>query len=292
MASTSAASKEQALIFSLRAPTTPLDQKLQLALSALDNFPSSLLSQLIRDWIIDLFLRSRSTPDTLLSPAWWSLLAQVSLDYSSAQTSSPTLPIFVAFVQAYPTIPASSQLLESVLSVWRKLAGGAMRKATVDAALDSYASLLKSSLVVVQRAHDDVQQWEQIGEIWLKVFRAVVDSGKGGKKVRDGLASSSSPNSARKRRKSDFLSRPRSHSTPSPTSPACSLSSLSSLPKVSSVPHSSQQFNSLCSTSTTFVAESLVRLTTLEDNLRQPPRLPWLIRKVLQENFWELYELI
>lgn len=73
--------------------------------------------------------------------------------------------------------------MEAVAVVWKKLASRAMRKATVDAALEGYSVLLKSSVIIAERSGDDMSLWEDFAETWLKAFRAVVDAGKGGKKV-------------------------------------------------------------------------------------------------------------
>ena len=60
-----------------------------------------------------------------------------------------------------------------------------MRKATVDAALEGYAVVLKASVEVLGKQQDvGKEEWSEIIENWLKLFRNVVDAGKGGKKVR------------------------------------------------------------------------------------------------------------
>lgn len=184
MSGTTAASAEQELLFALRSPTTPLLDKLALAHSALVASPNSLLlPQLIRDWVLDNLLRARQNQDLLLSVPLWSLFAQVQ-QQSQPTTTSSSLPVFVAFLAAYSALPQpNDQLLQAVASVWSKLAAGAMRKATVDAALEGYATLLKSSVLVLSRQGEDVVAWQGLAEVWLKAFRAVVDSGKGGKKV-------------------------------------------------------------------------------------------------------------
>ncbi|ORY64771.1 hypothetical protein BCR35DRAFT_185327 [Leucosporidium creatinivorum] len=178
------ASSEQELLFALRSPTTPLNDKLALAHSALVLSPNSqLLPQLIRDWLLDNLLRARQNQDVLLSQPLWSLFAQVQLS-SQATTTSSSLPVFVAFLSAYSALPApNNDLVQAVATVWSRLAAGAMRKATVDAALEGYATLLKASVVVLSRQGDDVAAWEGLAEVWLKAFRSVVDSGKGGKKI-------------------------------------------------------------------------------------------------------------
>lgn len=175
----------QALLYQLRSPTLALDKKLELAQSTLTSHPSILLSQLIRDWILlDLFLRTKDAT-VIVNLGWWSLLSQVvSGGGGAGSNTTSTLPIFVSFLSAYTSLSLTNeQLVSAVLSVWTKLSASAMRKATVDAALESYSVLLKTSVVVVTRGGDDLTAWEGLGEIWLSSFRLVVDSGKGGKKV-------------------------------------------------------------------------------------------------------------
>ncbi|KAK4702524.1 hypothetical protein P7C70_g3696, partial [Phenoliferia sp. Uapishka_3] len=172
------------LLFTLRSPTTPLEAKLALAQSTISSSPSQIISTQLRDWILDLFLKSlKQNSSILLNQSWWSLLL-TSLTNATGSTTSPTLPTFINFLQSYSTSPVVSKVLvETVLGCWRKLAGGAMKKATVDAALDGYSALLKASVLVITRAGEDVKPWEELAELWMKSFRAVADSGKGGKKI-------------------------------------------------------------------------------------------------------------
>lgn len=179
----SAPEAAQALLYRLRSPTIPLPSKLTLAQSAVVNAPSPLLFQLIRDWILlDLFLRSRNAKDegNLLNLEWWTLLGEV---VGNGASSTTVLPIFVSFASSYAASSVNRELVEAVAAVWKKLASGAMRKATVDAALEGYSVLLKSSVTVAGRSDEDMSSWEDFSETWLKAFRAVVDAGKGGKKV-------------------------------------------------------------------------------------------------------------
>lgn len=176
----------QALLYQLRSPTTPLDTKLQLAQTNLISHPSTLLSQLIRDWILlDLFLRTKDVT-VIVNLGWWSLLSQVIVSGAGAgSNTTSTLPIFVSFLSAYTKLENPKvELVGAVATVWNKLSSSAMRKATVDSALEGYSILLKTSVIVVTRGADDLQAWDSLGEVWLKAFRAVVDAGKGGKKVR------------------------------------------------------------------------------------------------------------
>lgn len=175
------------LLYTLRSPTTPLAAKLALARAALDGSLAPLEAAQLRDWTLDTFLRSRKASENaesvLLSGDWWAVLDE-SLELSSGSSPSPTLPTFVAFVAAYAASGDDEGLVRSVLAVFRRLAGAAMKKATVDAALEGYCALLKASVRVVGRGGLDLAPWEELAELWMKAFRTVVDSGKGGKKVR------------------------------------------------------------------------------------------------------------
>lgn len=178
-------SPEQQLLYQLRSPTLPLDDKLQLIATALDTESSNSLAQLVRDWMVDLLLKSRQQhPEIILSAPCWTLLARACL-LSPSISSSPSLPVFVAFVQAYPTSgKANADLINAVSTSWSKLAGSAMRKATVDAALSGTAALLTASAQVLQRNDDASLAWQGLIVVWLRAFRGVLDLGKAGKKVR------------------------------------------------------------------------------------------------------------
>jgi hypothetical protein len=58
-----------------------------------------------------------------------------------------------------------------------------MRKATIDAVLESYTALLSSTKVVLARGGEDTDIWQDLVETWLRCLRTVVDTLKGGKKV-------------------------------------------------------------------------------------------------------------
>lgn len=181
------AATEQTLLYSLRSPTTPLLQKKEIIKTALERKPSPTLSQVVRDWLLqDVFLRARNQKDdqTILDTQAWALLLEA-VSSTTVTTSLPTLPIFVSFITAYSARPhPDEELLNAAGTVCKKLIAGAMKKATVDAALEAYAALLKTSVVVAQRKGGDLTAWEEMSESWLKAFRGVVDAGKGGKKVR------------------------------------------------------------------------------------------------------------
>lgn len=187
MASSSSAAPHSALLYSLRSPTLSLAAKLALAQTAHRDTPSPVLSQVIRDWILEQQLRTRHAKDGqdsfLTDTAGWQLLAQVTDDALGVPASSP-LPIFVAFFAAYPTQNATRELVGDVKACWKKLGHNALRKATLDQALEGYAVVLKSSVLVMGRGAEDADEWAQVMDSWLKGFRGVVDAGKGGKKVR------------------------------------------------------------------------------------------------------------
>ncbi|GAA5957201.1 hypothetical protein JCM21900_004681 [Sporobolomyces salmonicolor] len=188
---------DQQLLYSLRSSTTPLTDKVAQAVAARSSStsstsqPSASLHQLIRDWALDVLLKSTrgavTSESPLLSAELWSLLAQTTEATSTSSTSAPSLPIFVAFVAAYSSQhqrPAS--LLRSATAVWTKLASGAMRKATADAALDGYDKLVEASLKFSAAESEAEEQalWEDLAVTWLKAMRGVVmDAGKGGKKI-------------------------------------------------------------------------------------------------------------
>ncbi|GAA5852903.1 hypothetical protein JCM8547_004728 [Rhodosporidiobolus lusitaniae] len=184
------AQSEQQLLYSLRSPTTPLSDKLALASSSLDSSTSSALPPLVRDWAIAVLLKaSRSTsPDpTAKDRHLWALVARTTDATRSSSTASSTLPIFVAFVQQYST-DRDVELLRSAVVVWRSLAGGAVRKATADAALDGYEKLVGASKAVLggesAAEGEEKQLWEELAVVWLKALKPVMlEGGKSGKKV-------------------------------------------------------------------------------------------------------------
>lgn len=189
---------DQQLLYALRSPTTPLEDKVQRAESALDAEPASTsLPPLVRDWALDYLVRatrSDSGEAALRSSRLWSLLARATQATSSTAANTPPLPIFVAFVNVYSVNGPDVGLLRSAASVWRRIAAVAMRKATVDQALEGYEKLVAASLQVFshERAAVDAaasaeehELWQDLGANWLKPLRSMVlDAGKGGKKVR------------------------------------------------------------------------------------------------------------
>ncbi|GAA5926984.1 hypothetical protein JCM1841_001603 [Sporobolomyces salmonicolor] len=188
---------DQQLLYSLRSSTTPLTDKVAQAVAARSSStsstsqPSASLNQLIRDWALDVLLKSTrgavTSESPLLSAELWSLLAQTTEATSTSSTSAPSLPIFVAFVAAYSSQhPRPASLLRSATAVWTKLASGAMRKATADAALDGYDKLVEASMKFSAEESEAEEQalWEELAVTWLKALRGVVmDAGKGGKKI-------------------------------------------------------------------------------------------------------------
>lgn len=188
-------SGEQQLLYSLRSPTTPLNDKLALATSSLStrnpSSSNSALPQLIRDWLLDTLLKlvrssSTTTEQALLNGQLWELFSSSTEQTPTSSTSTPVLPIFVAFIQLYENSSVKDgQLLKEATRVWSKLAANAMRKATVDTVLDGYEKLVKSTLAVWQAGAEDIKgDWEELAVIWLKATKSVfVEAAKGGKKV-------------------------------------------------------------------------------------------------------------
>ncbi|GAA5909416.1 hypothetical protein JCM8208_005736 [Rhodotorula glutinis] len=188
---------DQQLLYALRSPTTPLADKVQRATSALDLEPtSSSLPPLVRDWALDYLVRatrSDAGEASLKSSPLWSLLARTTEATASTAANTPPLPIFVAFVGLYSAGAADAGLLRSAATVWRKLAAVAMRKATVDQALEGYEKLVAASQRVCSKERAAVEAaasaeeqvlWQDLGVNWLKPLRSMVlDAGKGGKKI-------------------------------------------------------------------------------------------------------------
>lgn len=180
----SAAMEQQQLLYNLRSPTLPLSDKLQLvetAFAELDKTPS--LAQLVRDWTIDLFLRSRQNSDVILSLPWWHVLARATAAAPST-SSSPSLPVWTSFVTAYAASEEpNTELVTVVNAAWTRLATPAMRKATIDNPLAATATLLTASCEIVKRQSKDSIAWQNLMFTWLKAFRSVLDLSKTGKKV-------------------------------------------------------------------------------------------------------------
>jgi hypothetical protein len=182
------------LLFKLRSPKIPLATKLELASTAHSHHSQPILNQVIRDYILELFLRAKQSSNSIseeliiLDGNWWELLAKVVGD-AFGVTTTTTLPIFIYFLSFYPTLAPSAKLLTDFGSSFDKLLSGGIRKATVDAALEGHASVLKASVIILQRGGGDTEQWQSILETWLKSFGTVLDTGKGGKKVKSALLS-------------------------------------------------------------------------------------------------------
>ncbi|GJN90281.1 hypothetical protein Rhopal_003289-T1 [Rhodotorula paludigena] len=189
-------STDQQLLYTLRSPTTPLADKCAQASTALDAAPASAtLPALVRDWALEQLLRAaRSDAGTanFKNEALWSLAARTTEATPTTTLPTAPLPLFVAFVTAYSSDTSALLLLRSATAVWRKLANVALRKATVDAALDGYQKLLEASLKVFNGsggaptagAEEEQRLWEDLAVNWLKPLRSVVlDAGKGGKKI-------------------------------------------------------------------------------------------------------------
>ncbi|BGP49634.1 hypothetical protein JCM10450v2_005535 [Rhodotorula kratochvilovae] len=183
---------DQALLYALRSPTTPLDDKVQRAVSALDAAPASTtLPALVRDWALEYLARAtraESGAAALQSAGLWALTARTTEASPSTSPNAAPLPIFVAFVALYAANEPNAALLRSAAAVWRRLAGVAMRKATVDSALEGYEKLVAASVQVcaVTRLGGDEERaaWEDLAVNWLKPLRSMVlDAGKGGKKI-------------------------------------------------------------------------------------------------------------
>jgi hypothetical protein len=191
-----ASNGEQQLLYSLRSPTTPLNDKLALATSSLSTIDSSIstsaLPQLIRDWLLDTLFKlvrssSATTEQALLNGQLWELLSSTTEATSTSSTSTPLLPVYVAFIQVYSSSAVKDkQVLKEATRIWSKLAANAMRKATVDAVLDGYEKLVKATLQLRQAGTEEVEQdWDELAVNWLKAVKSVfIEAAKGGKKVR------------------------------------------------------------------------------------------------------------
>ncbi|SCV70426.1 BQ2448_1820 [Microbotryum intermedium] len=191
----------QQLFYQLRSTSTPLNDKLQLINSTLasssssssSSDSSSALRQLLRDWIIDLFLRSKNVDQTILSPQWWQLLDSLSTSSSTSSSlplpTAPTLPILTSFLTHYPsaknlTDGQDVHLVTLVAAVWSHWSTSALRKANIDQALESYSALLSSSIKVLSRGATDTEPWQQLGLVHVQSLNLIIDSaGKSSKKV-------------------------------------------------------------------------------------------------------------
>ncbi|GAA5879792.1 hypothetical protein JCM16303_004181 [Sporobolomyces ruberrimus] len=189
-------SGEQQLLYSLRSPTTPLNDKLALAVSSLSTRSStssdtSALSQLIRDWLLDTLFKlvrssSNLTEQALLNGQLWELLSSTTEATLTSSTSTPVLPIYLAFIQTFTkSDQKDARLLKDAARIWSKLASNGMRKATVDAVLDGYDKLVKSTVELYEAGNEGIRaDWEELAVVWLKAIKSVLsEAAKGGKKV-------------------------------------------------------------------------------------------------------------
>ncbi|BGP33429.1 hypothetical protein JCM10296v2_005230 [Rhodotorula toruloides] len=188
---------EHAVLYALRSPTTLLADKVASASTALDAQPGNIsLAATVRDWAVDALLRAtrQQAADAgaapMLDARMWELASRtMEATVSTSPVAASTLPIFVAFVTQYSQAASNVELLRSAASVWSRLAGNALRKATADASLDAYEKLLEASLRVFSReeevrTEDERQVWAELAVNWLRPFRSVVlEAGKGGKKI-------------------------------------------------------------------------------------------------------------
>ncbi|GAA6014036.1 hypothetical protein JCM11491_003496 [Sporobolomyces phaffii] len=191
-----ASSEEHQLLYALRSPTTPLADKLALAASSLSSpipatSTASALPQLVRDWLLDTLFKlvrssSATTEHALANAQVWELLNSTTRATLTSSTSTPVLPIYVAFLRAYSNSEQLDRLLLSdAAAVWQKLAANAMRKATVDTVLEGYDKLVTTTLQLYGRDSEDIRgEWEEFAVVWLKAIKPVlVEAAKGGKKV-------------------------------------------------------------------------------------------------------------
>ncbi|GAA5860983.1 hypothetical protein JCM3774_003214 [Rhodotorula dairenensis] len=186
------AQTEQALLYALRSPTTPLVEKVQRATGALDAAADSQsLPPLVRDWAFDILLKATRIPslaEALLDADLWALAARTTLATPSLNLNTPVLPVFVAFITHYAAHRTDVAVLRSAAQIWTRVAPVAMRKATVDAGLEGYEKLLLASLQVYKEGastnDEERKYWVSLATSWLRALRNVVlEAGKGGKKV-------------------------------------------------------------------------------------------------------------
>lgn len=179
-----AVSAEHELLFALRSPTTPLDAKLELVQRAVvfAEQRSSHLDLVVRDWLVQLYQKSRNNKNVLLSSGWWNVLATTTASTPAASLGS-TLPVFTAFVQAYTSSEPDVELVKNVQLSWTKLGPVAMRKATLDASLEALSTMLASTRHVLQRGADDVTAWSRFAASWFTLTASIVEANKGAKKV-------------------------------------------------------------------------------------------------------------
>ncbi|KAI5475096.1 nucleolar 27S pre-rRNA processing, Urb2/Npa2, partial [Pseudohyphozyma bogoriensis] len=174
------------LLYTLKG-SQPIPVKLAAARSSLLATPTATTSTQIRDWALDALLKStKSSASTLIlnSEVWTTL--EESLQAATGAAQTPTLPTFSSFVKAYSGAEERDEaLLRVVVGVSRKLLPNGIRKASLDAALESWKELLEASLKVFaeESANEEEQkEWCELVGLWEKNVRSVGEAGKGGKK--------------------------------------------------------------------------------------------------------------
>lgn len=181
------ATPHSVLLYSLRSPTLSLDEKFELCSAANETTASPILSQVIRDWILEVFLKfaKDSKGALLVEFKFWNLLSNVVSD-AAGSAITPIAPIFNAFLAYYASIDSSeetSALLKKVIICWKTLGPAGMRKGTLDQALEGFSVIMKASVIVLGRESTDHEEWEELVGNWLKAFVIVAEAGKTGKKV-------------------------------------------------------------------------------------------------------------
>ncbi|KAM0786575.1 hypothetical protein ACM66B_002031 [Microbotryomycetes sp. NB124-2] len=190
---------EHELLFQLRSPTLPLDDKLVLVQDALQQQQrqqaattsanhAQAVSVVVRDWVISTMAKQLRHKDSsmLLGTPWWKVLAQTSVAVGGSSAPSQTLAIFTAAVSAYiePSKQPDGQLVQAITAAWTAFGSSASRKALIDHSLDALATMLAATVTVTQRAHThDVSPWHTLAVTWINTFRPVLDAAKAAKKV-------------------------------------------------------------------------------------------------------------
>lgn len=164
---------EASLLFKLRSTSLSLSDKLLLAQDA----PRP--SAIVRDWIVDLLLRSRKQGDVLLEGAWWALLAEH--EDPAKLSSASILPALTAFASQALENSASEQAAQAVNKAFAVYGSTAMRRANVDAAMDCHAAFIR--LGAAQAKRDTSPHLAQLVATVENGFLKVAEAGKGSKKV-------------------------------------------------------------------------------------------------------------
>ncbi|KAK4055808.1 hypothetical protein OIO90_003061 [Microbotryomycetes sp. JL221] len=196
-------SGDQDLLFKLRSPTIPLDDKLELVQSALEqvrqqqNDASNVrLHTVVRDWLVQTFIKLRTNTKISIvdSQAWWSVLAQTSTT-GAAVATVPTslLSVFAtAIEQCVSRITPSEQTIELIVAIdyaWRAFGPMLARKALIDNSLEAVATMFKAAALVWTGARQGVindaviSSWRTLALDWMHTFRPVLDAAKGAKKL-------------------------------------------------------------------------------------------------------------